>query len=164
MAGSKKSKIILISQAPGRIAHNKSIAWQDASGNKLREWLGVSNATFYNPNNFAILPMSFCYPGKAKTGDIPPLKICAPTWHQKVLTELERPNLNILIGKYAQDYYLKDQLNLTQRVRQLEKYLPEYLPLPHPSPTNRFWKAKNPWFETNMLTIIQQNIQSVLNE
>ena len=122
----------------------------------------MDSETFYNPNNFAILPMAFCYPGKAEMGDLPPLKICAPTWHNKVLNNFKQPALKILIGKYAQDYYLKDKRNLTERVKNLKDYLPEYLPLPHPSPVNRFWRAKNPWFEAEMLDFVKDWVREVL--
>ncbi|WBL25789.1 uracil-DNA glycosylase family protein [Zunongwangia sp. HGR-M22] len=162
--GVKDSKIILISQAPGRIVHETGIAWNDQSGKKLREWLDVDEKTFYNPSNFAVLPMGFCYPGKAKTGDLPPRKECAPLWHHQVFDKLKNVKLKILIGSYASKYYLpkSERKNLTQKVSNFEEFLPEYLPLPHPSPVNRFWRMKNPWFEESMIPEIQKIIKEIL--
>lgn len=157
------SKILLISQAPGRIVHESGIAWADQSGKKLREWLGVDEKTFYNTNNFGILPMGFCYPGKAKTGDLPPRKECAPLWHELILKKVKKVQLVLLIGSYATSYYFpKDPRNLTAKVEHFEEYLPAYWPLPHPSPVNRFWRAKNPWFEEAVVPQLQAHIQKIL--
>lgn len=159
----KHSKIVLISQAPGRKVHESGVAWKDQSGKKLREWLGVTEETFYNTDNFAILPMGFCYPGKAKTGDLPPMKICAPTWHDQVWNELKHVKLKLLIGAYAQNYYLPDdKRNLTEKVKNYNDYLPEYFVIPHPSPVNRFWRMKNPWFENTVVTKLQEHVNSIL--
>ncbi|MCM4154941.1 uracil-DNA glycosylase family protein [Gramella sp. AN32] len=160
---SKNSKIVLISQAPGRVVHNSGIAWNDQSGIKLREWLGVDDEVFYNPDNFAILPMGFCYPGKAKTGDAPPRKECAPTWHDKVWDHLKKAELKILIGSYASNYYLDASKKLTEKVGAFEEYLPEYWPVPHPSPVNRFWRIKNPWFEEEIVPKLQIKIKEILS-
>tara|TARA_R100000935_G_scaffold23395_1_gene42743 strand:+ start:58582 stop:59151 length:570 start_codon:yes stop_codon:yes gene_type:complete len=161
---SPDSKIILISQAPGRIVHENGIAWADQSGKKLREWLGVEEQTFYNTDNFAILPMGFCYPGKAKTGDLPPRKECAPLWHKAVLKEINNASLVFLIGSYANNYYLpKDGKNLTERVENFNEFLPEYWPLPHPSPVNRFWRAKNPWFEESIVPLLQKKVAEIIS-
>ncbi len=159
----KNSKIVLISQAPGRIVHQTGIAWNDQSGKKLREWLGVDETTFYNTNNFAILPIGFCYSGKAKTGDAPPRKECAPMWHNPILSELKNIQLTILIGAYAASYYLSGNLNLTQKVSSYEDCLPEYWCLPHPSPVNRFWRSKNPWFEKDVVPNLQGKIAEILD-
>jgi len=159
----KNSKIVLISQAPGRIVHNTGTAWNDQSGKKLREWLGVSNDTFYNVNNFAVLPMGFCYPGKAKTGDLPPRKECAPLWHEEVWKALENVKLKILIGSYAANYYLGKEQNLTQKVEAYKEYQPEFWPIPHPSPVNRFWRIKNPWFEAEVVPKLQNKIADILS-
>ncbi|SHG84886.1 uracil-DNA glycosylase family protein [Winogradskyella jejuensis] len=159
-----ESKIILLSQAPGRIAHEKSKAWDDPSGKKLREWLGVTETQFYNPDNFAILPIGFCYPGKATTGDLPPRPECAPLWHDTILSTLKHVKLTILIGSYAQNYYLKGRMKrtLTETVSNFEDYLPKYFPIPHPSPTNRFWRAKNPWFEELVVPRLNRVIFDIL--
>lgn len=160
---SENSKIVLISQAPGRVVHNTNTAWNDQSGKKLREWLGVGKEVFYDPDNFAILPMGFCYPGKAKTGDLPPRKECAPMWHEQVWRKLEKVQLKILIGSYASNFYLPKGRNLTEKVQNYFDYLPEYWPIPHPSPVNRFWRAKNPWFEEKVVPNFQDKIQQILS-
>jgi len=142
-----KSKIVIIGQAPGTKVHQSGIPWDDQSGKKLREWLNVTDEEFYNTENFAIVPMGFCYPGKGKTGDLPPRPECAPQWHDALLEKMPNVKLIILIGAYAQNYYLKDKKTLTERIGNFKTYLPKFFPIPHPSPTNRFWRAKNPWFE-----------------
>ncbi|NNE76758.1 MAG: uracil-DNA glycosylase family protein, partial [Pricia sp.] len=128
-----KSKIVLVSQAPGRKAHEHNKAWDDPSGRKLREWLGVTDKQFYNPDNFAVLPMGFCYPGKGKTGDLPPRKECASLWHDLVWEQLNHVELILVIGKYAQDQYLgkRSKKNLTENVAHYQTFLPNYFPLPH---------------------------------
>ncbi|WP_300433756.1 uracil-DNA glycosylase family protein [Christiangramia sp.] len=160
---SKNSKIVLISQAPGRIVHESGIAWNDQSGKKLREWLGVDKDTFYKLDNFAILPMGFCYPGKAKTGDLPPRKECAPLWHESVWKEMKNVQLKIIIGSYAANYYLGKGNNLTEKVQNYNNYLPEFWILPLPSPVNRFWRMKNPWFEENVVPKLQDKIADILS-
>ena len=155
----QNTKILLISQAPGRAVHNTGIDWNDPSGRKLREWLGVTDEQFYNTDNFGVMPMGFCYPGKAKTGDLPPRKECAPLWHKSILDAFKQQPLKILIGAHACKYYLGAKKNLTQQVENFKEYLPQYLPLPHPSPVNRFWRSKNPWFEKEAIPNIRQYIQ-----
>lgn len=164
ISASAKSKVLLISQAPGRIAHEKSFAWDDPSGKRLKEWMGVDDTTFYDPDNFAILPLGFCFPGKAKTGDHPPRPECAPLWQQRVLDKIVGRPLKILIGNYAQKYYLKDNLKLTQRIHKYAAYLPDHFVLPHPSPINRFWTLKNPWFEEEVVPVLQEVIRGKLAE
>ncbi|MEC4114015.1 uracil-DNA glycosylase family protein [Myroides pelagicus] len=158
------SKIIIIGQAPGLKVHLTGIPFNDKSGDQLRYWLGVTQEEFYNTDNFSIVPMGFCYPGKGKSGDLPPKKICAPTWHPLLLEQLTSVKLVLLIGKYAQDYYLKSNTTLTENVYSFEKYLPMYFPLPHPSPRNNIWKAKNKWFEQEVIPILQHQIRAILNE
>ena len=164
VAGNSNSKIILVSQAPGRKAHVENKAWDDPSGRKLREWLGVSEEVFYNPDNFAVLPMGFCYPGKGKTGDLPPRKECAPLWHSRVWEQFSNVKLILLIGKYSQDQYLGKQSkkNLTENVLHYKEYLPKYFLLPHPSPVNRFWRSKNPWFEEDVVGEMQELVAKIL--
>lgn len=157
-----KSKIVIIGQAPGTKVHASGIPWDDQSGKKLREWLNVSDEQFYNTESFAIIPMGFCYPGKGKTGDLPPRKECAPQWHELLLAQMPKVELVILIGAYAQNYYLKDKKTLTERVGDYKAYLPKYFPIPHPSPTNRFWRAKNPWFEELVVTELQEMIKRII--
>jgi len=165
ITGTENSKIILVSQAPGRKAHDNNRAWDDPSGKKLREWLGVSEEQFYNPNNFAVLPMGFCYPGKGKTGDLPPRKECAPLWHASVWEQFKEVKLILLIGKYAQDQYLgaSSKKNLTENVANYTDFLPKYFPVPHPSPVNHFWRGKNPWFEDEVVPELQNFITTILN-
>lgn len=159
-----KSRIALISQAPGRLAHQSGIPWDDPSGHRLREWLGVDKETFYQVENFAILPMGFCYPGKGKSGDLPPRKECAPQWHDSVLAMLPNLQLTLLIGQYAQKAYLdKSRMrNLTETVRHFDQYLPQYMPTPHPSPLNARWRKKNPWFERSVIPVLRKQVQEIL--
>lgn len=166
VAGNINSKIVVIGQAPGRKVHIENKPWDDPSGRKLREWLGVTDETFYNPDNFAIIPMGFCYPGKGKSGDLPPRKECAPLWHGKVWKSLKNVQLILLIGKYAQDQYLGKlaKKNLTENVLHYEEYLPKYFLLPHPSPVNRFWRSKNPWFEEDVVEVLQEIVSQILKE
>ena len=164
LSASTRSKIVLVSQAPGRKAHEHNKAYDDPSGRKLREWLGVDEEQFYNPDNFAILPIGFCYPGKAKTGDKPPRPECAPLWHESVWKGLKNVSLTLLIGKYAQDAYLgnRSKDNLTQNVQNYPEFLPEFFPIPHPSPVNRFWTLKNPWFEKDVVLELHHIIANIL--
>lgn len=158
---SPQSKIVIIGQAPGRRVHESGIPWDDKSGENLRAWLGVSAEEFYNPDLFAIVPMGFCYPGTGKSGDLPPRKECAPQWHQLILEDLKEVQLTLLIGQYAQAYYLGKlaKRNLTENVRAFETFLPTYFPLPHPSPRNNIWKRKNPWFEQDLLPVLAKKIE-----
>jgi uracil-DNA glycosylase len=160
----KLSKIIIIGQAPGVKVHNSGIPWDDASGKQLRKWLGVTDEQFYNTKNFGIIPMGFCYPGKGKTGDLPPRKECAPQWHNSLLEKLANIEMVILIGMYAQKYYLKQtaKRTLTDTVNSFEEYLPKHFVLPHPSPRNRFWLTKNPWFEKVILPVLKKKIAEII--
>ncbi|KJD36598.1 IclR family transcriptional regulator [Tamlana sedimentorum] len=159
-----ESKIVIIGQAPGTKVHASGIPWDDASGKQLRKWLNVTNNQFYNPENFAIIPMGFCYPGKGKTGDLPPRPECAPKWHELLFNQLNKVELVLLIGMYAQNYYLgkSAKKTLTETVKNYNQYSPKFLPLPHPSPRNRFWLTKNPWFETNNIPVLQQLVKNII--
>lgn len=161
----KNSKIVIVGQAPGTKVHNSGIPWNDESGKQLRNWLNVSNEDFYNEELFAIVPMGFCYPGKGKSGDKPPRKECAHKWHQPLFDLMSNVELVILIGMYAQNYYLKDKAkrSLTETVDNYPEYLPKYFVLPHPSPRNRFWLTKNPWFLENVVPELQKRVKSVLD-
>ena len=160
----ENSKIVIVGQAPGTKVHASGIPWDDASGKQLRNWLNVTNEQFYNPENFAIIPMGFCYPGKGKTGDLPPRPECAPQWHKPLFDSMKQVELVLLIGMYAQKYYLKQQAKktLTETVRNYKDYLPIYLPLPHPSPRNRFWLTKNPWFEVEILPELRMRVKTLI--
>ncbi|WP_445223456.1 uracil-DNA glycosylase family protein [Catalinimonas locisalis] len=159
-----KSKILVVGQAPGTRVHASGTPWNDQSGKTLRNWLGVSDEAFYTPEKFAILPMGFCYPGKGRSGDLPPRKECAPLWHAALLERMPELQMTLLIGQYAQKYYLKDhgKKNLTETVRSFEDYLPACIPLPHPSPRNRFWLKKNPWFEEILIPQLQDRVKKIL--
>ncbi|MBT8257543.1 MAG: uracil-DNA glycosylase family protein [Bacteroidia bacterium] len=166
VAANANSKIIIIGQAPGKKVHQSGIPWDDPSGEQLRYWLDVDELTFHDPDKFALIPMGFCYPGKGRGGDLPPRPECAPKWHDQILGKMPQAKLTILIGSYSQSYYLKQEqgINLTERVKNYSKYLPEYFPIPHPSPRNRFWLSKNLWFEADVLPVLRQKIFEILND
>lgn len=157
---------MIIGQAPGTRVQETGIPWNDPSGVELRRWLNVSDEQFYNPELFAIVPMGFCYPGKGKSGDLPPRPECAPQWHDEIWKETPNIQLTLLIGKYAQAYYLKEKSanTITENVKNWQQFLPEYLPLVHPSPRNRIWQKKNPWFEKEILPILQDQVQLILKQ
>lgn len=159
------SKIIVIGQAPGTFVHRTGIAWNDQSGKRLRKWLAVSDDEFYNTANFGIMPMGFCYPGKGKSGDLPPKKICAKTWHPQILQKLKAPQLFLLIGQYVQKEYLPHtkKMTLTNRVMNYQNFLPTYFVLPHPSPRNTLWQQKNEWFEKTVVPVLQTTIHEILH-
>ncbi|HSZ71937.1 MAG TPA: uracil-DNA glycosylase family protein [Cytophagaceae bacterium] len=166
IAASRKSKIIIIGQAPGRIVHQTSIPWNDKSGDNLRNWLGIDKSTFYNTDSIALMPMGFCYPGTGKNGDLPPRSGCAPLWHNKLLAFMPNVELILLIGQYAQNHYLKDKAKstLTETVLYFKTYLPTYFPLPHPSPRNNIWQAKNEWFGKEVLPELKKEIYRILKQ
>jgi len=161
---SASAKLLIIGQAPGRKVHESGIPWDDASGRNLRSWLGISDQEFYNEKLVALVPMGFCYPGSGKSGDLPPRPECAPLWHDRVLNECKSIRLTLLIGQYAQKYYLGNtaKANLTETVKAYQDYLPTYLPLPHPSPRNRIWMKKNPWFEKELLLELKRQVSKFL--
>ena len=161
---SASSKILIVGQAPGIKVHESGTPWNDASGNRLRKWMGVSKEQFYNPRHFSIVPMGFCYPGKGKSGDLPPRPECAETWMSPILDKLPQRQLTLLIGQYAQAWFLKSRKkkNLTERVKNWKQNLPEYFVLPHPSPRNNIWLKKNPWFENQLVPRLKEKIQGYI--
>lgn len=162
VAASKSSRLVIVGQAPGRRVHESGSPWDDPSGDRLRDWLGVSKAQFYDPGLVALLPMGFCYPGTGKSGDLPPRRECAPLWHQPVLSMIQNPELILLVGSYAQRCYLKGYRGVTDSVKRWKEFQPRYFPLPHPSPRNNLWIAKNPWFRTEVLSPLQQLVSEKL--
>lgn len=158
------AKIVIIGQAPGIRVQNTGIMWNDASGDRLRQWLGVSHDEFYNSGNFGVIPMDFYYPGKGKSGDIPPRKGVAEKWHPQLLEQMPNIELIILVGAYAQKYYLNlpSRFKITDVVKNYKAYLPLYFPIVHPSPRNNIWLAKNTWFEENVIPDLQQKVFNVL--
>lgn len=161
---SKDARIVIVGQAPGLKAETTRLFWNDLSGDRLREWMGISREIFYETDRIAHLPMDFYYPGKAKTGDAPPRKGFAEKWHPRLLAEMPNVKTVILIGNYAQKYYLNKRCekNLTETVRNFKKYLPEYFPLVHPSPLNIGWLKRNPWFENDVLPILKEIVHKNL--
>lgn len=160
---SPNAKLLIIGQAPGRKVHESGIPWDDASGRNLRDWLGISGDIFYDESKVALVPMGFCYPGSGKSGDLQPRPECAPLWHERLLNECKSIRLTLLIGQYAQKYYLKDKAktNLTETVKAYKDYLPGQLPLPHPSPRNRIWMKRNKWFERDLLPDLKHHIENL---
>jgi uracil-DNA glycosylase len=159
-------KILIIGQAPGTKVHESGIPWDDKSGDNLRSWLGFDKPTFYDPKLVALVPMGFCYPGKGQSGDLPPRPECAPQWHHQLLTQMRKVKITLLIGGYAQKYYLQGDAkkSLTETVRNFEDYLPRFFPLPHPSPRNNIWQAKNRWFAELTLPRLKQEIANTLDD
>ena len=168
-----QAKILIIGQAPGRKVHLSGIPFDDASGDRLRQWLGISREVFYDAKQVAIMPMGFCFPGSYQTsaagvkkglsGDKPPRKECAPKWHDLLLQQLVNVELVLLVGQYAQQYYLPNKpKTLTETVRQWHMFGPRFIPLPHPSPLNNIWLSRNRWFETQLLSDIQQRVANAL--
>lgn len=158
-----KAKVLIIGQAPGKKVEESLIPFNDKSGDTLISWMGIDRDTFYS-DKIAILPMDFYYPGKGKTGDLPPRKFIANEYHESILNELKNIELTILIGKYSMDYYLKGQMkkNLTETVRCFDEYLPRYFPIVHPSPLNFRWQAKNPWFIENVVPVLKKTVKNIL--
>ena len=157
---SPTARLLIIGQAPGSIVHQTGIPWDDKSGDRLREWTGLSKDQMYDPTRVALVPMGFCYPGKASGGDKPPRPECAPQWHGRVLDILPEDRLTLLVGTYAQSYYLPDtrKLSMTDRVRRFREFLPRFLPLPHPAWRSAIWMKQNPWFETEVLPVLREAV------
>lgn len=159
---SEEARLVLIGQAPGLKTQQAGQCFRDQSGDRLRTWLGLDEEMFYQSGKLAILPMDFYYPGKGKSGDLPPRPFVAETWHQPLLELMPKLSLTILIGQYAQAYYLQDSFSLTERVANYQNYLPRYLPLIHPSPRNNIWLKKHPWFEERVIPALQERVSQLL--
>lgn len=161
---SATSRLVIIGQAPGRVAQETRIPWNDKSGDRLRDWLGIDRATFYDPSAVALLPMDFYYPGKGKSGDLPPRRGFAEKWHPVLLGMMPQVRLTVLVGSYATRRYLElsSSAKLTDVVRNYADYLPRFFPLVHPSPRNQLWMSRNPWFETDVLPRLRSEVASAL--
>jgi uracil-DNA glycosylase len=164
LRASPTSRLLIVGQAPGRRVHESGIPWNDPSGNLLREWLRLDRDAFYDERRIAIIPVGFCYPGTGESGDLPPRPECAPHWHSRLRARLPAVRLTLLVGSYAQAYYLgaRRKKTLAETVRARSEYLPEFFPLPHPSPRNRLWMKNNAWFEREALPQLRRRVNACL--
>lgn len=165
LQASTSSRLLIVSQAPGRKVHATGIPFNDVSGDRLRHWLGIDRETFYDAQRIAIVPMGFCFPGSGRSGDLPPRPECAPTWHPRLLPLLKHVQLTLAIGQYAQAGVLGEQrgASLTDTMLSWREHLAHgVLPLPHPSPRNQAWLKRNPWFEAELLPVLREKVQQLL--
>ncbi len=162
---SSRARVLIIGQAPGTRVHATGIPWNDASGDRLREWTGLTEAEFYDPRAVALVPMGFCYPGAGKSGDLPPRPECAPLWHDRILATLPSDRLTLLVGSYAQARYLNipKRQTLTEAVRNFDDHLPNFFPLPHPSWRSSIWLKNNPWFSSRALPALRAKVAEALS-
>lgn len=159
------SRILIAGQAPGRKVHESGVPFDDTSGDRLRLWLGLSRATFYDATSIAILPMGFCFPGTGNSGDLPPRPECATAWRAPLLARLNKLSLTLVVGRYALAYHLPSAgPSLTEIVRGWRDHWPALVPLPHPSPRNNIWLKKHPWFEEELLPVLRRRVAEVLDE
>jgi uracil-DNA glycosylase len=158
------ARILIAGQAPGRKVHESGVPFDDASGERLRQWLGVDRDVFYDPSIVAILPMGFCYPGTGSAGDLPPRRECAPLWREPLLAAMPNIELTLVIGRYAMDWHLPDMksASLTEIVKDWRSHWPNILPLPHPSPRNNIWLKANPWFAHDVVPVLQARVAEIL--
>ena len=160
-----KARILIAGQAPGRKVHESRVPFDDASGKRLREWLGVTRETFYDPQKVAILPMGFCYPGTGKSGDLPPRPECTPMWRERLLAQLPEAQLTVVLGQYALGYHLADSAkSVTEAVKNWRSQWPQVIALPHPSPRNNIWLKRNPWFEAELLPPLRGRVEELLRQ
>lgn len=161
---SQKATILIAGQAPGIKVHESGIPFTDPSGDRLRDWMSVSKDDFYNANKIAILPMGFCYPGKGKSGDLPPRRECATAWRDDIIMGMPNIQLTLVIGSYAMNWHLGStrKHSLTETVKAWQSYTPTIIPLPHPSPRNNYWLRRNPWFETDVIPYVQERVRGIL--
>ena len=161
---SATARLLIIGQAPGAKVHASGVPWDDASGDRLRDWTGLSREQMYDPARVALVPMGFCYPGKSSGGDQPPRRECAPLWHERVLDLLPQDRLTLLVGSYAQARYLTTarSLSMTERVRHYRDFLPVFLPLPHPAWRSVIWMRNNPWFEADLLPELRRRVAALM--
>ncbi len=158
-----RARILIAGQAPGRKVHESGVPFDDASGNRLREWVGISREVFYDPTQIAILPMGFCFPGSGQSGDLPPRPECEPAWRNRLLGHLNYLKITLVLGQYAQAYHFSDSnSSLTELVKSWRTYWPDTVPLPHPSPRNNPWLRRNEWFEADVLPALRRRVGEIL--
>jgi uracil-DNA glycosylase len=159
-----RARVLIVGQAPGTRVHATGIPWNDPSGDRLRAWLAMDRDAFYDERRFAIIPTGFCYPGRGRSGDLPPRPECAPLWHPRLRALLPDVGLTLLVGQYAQAFYLAERrkATLTDTVHAWREYLPEFVPLPHPSPRNTRWLAVNTWFEREVIPVLRERVHALL--
>lgn len=166
LRASVTARLLIVGQAPGTRVHATGIPFNDPSGDRLRDWLGIGPDIFYDESRVAIMPSGFCYPGRGRGGDLPPRPECAPTWHPRLLPLMPEVKLTVLIGAYAQAYYLGDRqaATLTETVQRWRDYLPDFLPTPHPSPRNLLWLwlRRRPWFEVDIVPELRRRVRKLL--
>ena len=157
---SPTARLVIIGQAPGTRVHASGVPWDDASGDRLRDWTGIDAETMYDPSQVALVPMGFCYPGKASGGDKPPRRECAPLWHDRILNFLPPDRLTLLVGTYAQARYLPEtaRWTLAERVRRFAEFLPAFFPLPHPSWRSTMFMRRQPWFEAEVVPQLRREV------
>jgi uracil-DNA glycosylase len=162
LRASSTARVVIVGQAPGTKVHASGVPWDDPSGIRLRQWLQLAPEQFYDESRIAIVPMGFCYPGKGKSGDLPPSPECAPLWHARLFEHMPQLELVLLVGSYAQNHYLgRSHETLTERVRRWADFGPRYLPLPHPSPRNTLWLRRNPWFEAKVVPALRERLSAL---
>ncbi|WP_434782567.1 uracil-DNA glycosylase family protein [Ferrovum myxofaciens] len=158
-----QARVLIAGQAPGKRVHESGVPFDDASGDRLRDWMGVTREVFYNSKQIAILPMGLCFPGTGKSGDLPPRSECVRTWRDQLLDHLRHLEVTLVIGQYAQAYHMNvKRSSLTETVRDWRSYWPEIIPLPHPSPRNNIWLDRNPWFEKELIPMLRRRMSEVL--
>lgn len=163
LQASSEARILIAGQAPGRRVHESGVTFDDPSGDRLREWMGVTREEFYDASKIAILAMGFCYPGTGKSGDLPPRPECAATWRRPLLEQLGQVELTLVIGQYSIRWHLAPgKRSLTDTVRDWKVHRPGVIPLPHPSPRNNLWLRRNPWFEEEVLPYLQRRVRTLL--
>ncbi|AMO73466.1 hypothetical protein AZE99_13520 [Sphingorhabdus sp. M41] len=163
LQASATARILIASQAPGSKTHEKGRPFDDASGKRLRQWLGVTEDQFYDPGLFAILPMGFCYPGTGNSGDLPPRQECVPAWRRPLMQAMPQIELTLVLGQYALDWHFGERKSrtLTETVKRWQEFWPDLLPLPHPSPRNIRWFKANPWFEKDVIPVLQERVREL---
>ena len=163
LRASATARLLIVGQAPGTRVHATGIPWNDPSGDRLRQWLQLEREAFYDESRIAIVPMGFCYPGRGRSGDLPPPEACAPLWHARLLAQMPALETILLVGSYAQTYYLgRERGTLAERVMRWREFAPRFFPLPHPSPRNTLWLRRNPWFEEEVVPALRRQVGRIL--